>query len=158
MTGKIKLETQNLYEQDYQLWVETTLEQSRNGHYSGVDWENLLEEIEGITKKDKRKLMSLLTRLFEHFLKLTYWELEKEYNQAGWKGEIHNFRILIKRLLKDSPSLKPYLVEILDECYQNTVKITSQKINIFSEIFPSNPIANLEQVLDDNWLPNRLDF
>ncbi len=143
-----------LYDQDYQLWLETTLEQLRNHQYSQVDWENLLEEIEGMTKRDKRALRSLLTRLFEHFLKLAYWESEREYNQAGWKGEIQNFRSHIKDLLEDSPSLKPYLAEIIEKSYDTAVKIAQQKMEIASNVFPMAPIANVEQILDDEWLPN----
>lgn len=146
--------TKQLYDQDYQLWLEETLEQLRQGKYSQVDWENFLEEIEGMTKRDKRALKSLLTRLFEHFLKLAYWKSEREYNQAGWDAEIQNFRIQIKRLLKDSPSLKPYLAEILEECYEDSVKISSKKMKLKSNLFPGYPIANLEQILDEDWLPN----
>lgn len=145
---------EKLYDQDYQLWLETTLQQLRNHQYSKVDWENLLEEIEGMTKRDKRALRSLLTRLFEHFLKLAYWETEREYNQAGWKGEIQNFRSQIKDLLEDSPSLKPYLAEILEKSYDTAVKITQQKMEISSNVFPIAPMANVEQILDDEWLPN----
>ncbi|GBF82619.1 DUF29 domain-containing protein [Aphanothece sacrum] len=144
--------THKLYDIDYQIWLETTLEQLRNGQYSDVDWENLLEEIEGMTRSDKRALKSLLTRLFEHLLKLAYWESEREYNQAGWEAEIENFRILIKELLEDSPSLKPYLREILDKSYQDAVKVTYKKTRLPSNTFPVYPIANLEQILDDDWL------
>ncbi|MEA5536396.1 DUF29 domain-containing protein [Crocosphaera sp. XPORK-15E] len=151
MTQKTTSPTQKLYDKDYQLWLETTLENLRQCQYSDVDWENLLEEIEGMTRSDKRALKSLLTRLFEHFLKLAYWQSEREYNQAGWKAEIRNFRIQIKRLLKDSPSLKPYLAEIIEECYEDAVNITSEKMSILSKTFPVYPIANIEQILDDNW-------
>ncbi len=153
MINPIKSKTCELYDQDYQMWLETTLEQLRNSQYSQVDWENLLEEIEGMTHSDKRALKSLLTRLFEHFLKLAYWESEREYNQAGWKGEIQNFRVQIKDLLEDSPSLKPYLIDIIAKSYQNSVKIASRKMEVSSNTFPSVPIANLEQILDDNWFP-----
>ncbi|WP_107671029.1 DUF29 domain-containing protein [Cyanothece sp. BG0011] len=153
MINSTTTSTQNLYDQDYQLWLETTLEQLRQGDYSQVDWENLLEEIEGMTRRDKRALKSLLTRLFEHFLKLAYWETERNYNQAGWIAEIRNFRIQIKDLLEDSPSLKPYLKEILEQCYKNAVKITSDKMQISPKQLPSDPIANLEQILDEDWLP-----
>ncbi len=153
MIQSIKTSIKKLYDQDYQLWLETTLEQLRNSEYSQVDWENLLEEIEGMTRRDKRALKSLLTRLFEHFLKLAYWKSEREYNQAGWKGEIRNFRVRIKRLLKDSPSLKPYLAEIIEECYQDARRITCDKMQISTKQLPSDSIANLEQILDENWLP-----
>jgi hypothetical protein len=69
------------------------------------------------------------------------------------EGEIQNFRIQIKRLLKDSPSLKPYLAEILEECYQDAVRITYKKTRLPSNTFPAYSIANLEQILDEDWLP-----
>lgn len=153
MIGQTESTTQKLYDIDYQIWLETTLEQLRNGQYSDVDWENLLEEIEGMTRSDKGALKSLLTRLFERFLKLTYWESERLYNQAGWEAEIENFRIQIKELLEDSPSLKPYLREILYKSYQDAVKVTYKKTRLPSNTFPVYPMANLEQVLDNNWLP-----
>ena len=62
MIQSTTISTEKLYDQDYQLWLETTLEQLRNSEYSQVDWENLLEEIEAMTRRDKRALKSLLTR------------------------------------------------------------------------------------------------
>lgn len=150
---KIFSQTQSLYELDYQLWLETTWAQLRQGQYTEVDWENLLAEIQGMTKSDKRALKSLLTRLFEHFLMLRYWQSEREYNQAGWEREIENFRIQIKDLLEDSPSLKPYLREIFDKSYQDAVRLTCKKTRIPFNTFPVNPIVNLAQVLEDDWLP-----
>lgn len=76
----------------------------------------------------------------------------REYNQAGWKGEIRNFRIQIRDLLADSPSLTSYLRDILDKCYQDAVKIVADKMKRSFTSFPFSPIANLEQILDDNWL------
>ena len=32
-------------------------------------------------RSDKLALKRLLTRLFEHLLKIAYWESEREYNQ-----------------------------------------------------------------------------
>ncbi len=107
----------NLYDSDYQLWLESTINQLRQGDFQAVDWPNLLEELADLGKSERRALESLLTRLLEHLLKLTYWQYQRDYNQAGWKKEIRNFRIQIKKILKDSPSLKSYLREILQECY-----------------------------------------
>jgi hypothetical protein len=47
------MEVQNLkelYETDFYLWVMENLKLLRAGQYELVDWENLLEEIEGIGK------------------------------------------------------------------------------------------------------------
>jgi hypothetical protein len=33
----------NLYDSDYQLWLESTINQLRQGDFQAVDWQNLLE-------------------------------------------------------------------------------------------------------------------
>lgn len=153
MTIQIHSSLQSLYEQDYQLWLESTIEQLRQGEFSSVDWKNLIEELETVGRSDKRAIKSLLTRLFEHSLKLAYWETERAYNANKWKSEITTFRVQIKELLKDSPSLKPYLIEVFNESYQNAREIMSRLISCKIEYFPDQSIASVEQVLDNNWFP-----
>jgi hypothetical protein len=142
-----------LYDTDYQLWLETTLEQLRRGDFQAVDWQNLLEELADLGKNDRRALESLLTRLLEHLLKLAYWESEREHNQRGWKKEIRNFRIQLKKILKDSPSLKPYLASILEECYLDARKLLIDETGLDASVFPLEVLASLEKILDENWLP-----
>ncbi|MDD1416208.1 DUF29 domain-containing protein [Dolichospermum sp. ST_con] len=144
--------TQTLYDQDYYLWLRTTINQLRTGKFSEVDLENLLEELETMGKSEKRAIESLLTKLLVHLLKLKCWDSERERNQGHWLGEIRTFRRQITKSLKDSPSLKPYILEIFDECYQDARKEASDRSQLPIDIFPLIPIASLEQILDD-WLP-----
>jgi hypothetical protein len=106
-----------------------------------------------LSKREKRKLQNLLKRLCEHLLKLKYWESEIERNKRHWRGEITNFRQQIQYQLEDSPSLKTYLVQIYTLCYQDSRQIESQKSGLPLNTFPEDPIALLEQILDENWLP-----
>jgi hypothetical protein len=39
---------QQLYETDYMLWLEKTLEQIKHKQIDQIDWDNLAEEIEGL--------------------------------------------------------------------------------------------------------------
>lgn len=144
--------TQTLYDQDYYLWLRTTINQLRTGKFSEVDLENLLEELETMGKSEKRAIESLLTKLLVHLLKLKCWDSERERNQGHWLGEIRTFRRQITKSLQDSPSLKPYILEIFDECYQDARKEASDRSQLPIDIFPLIPIASLEQILDD-WLP-----
>jgi hypothetical protein len=153
MVTQIKTENKSLYETDYNLWVLETVKKLENRDLDSLDWENLIEEVLSLSRSDKRKLESLLMKLIEHLLKLVYWESERERNKGHWQGEIRNFRIQIKRLLKDSPSLKPYLRCVFEECYQNACKIASDRSRLALNTFPEKPIASLEQILDENWLP-----
>jgi hypothetical protein len=43
--------TQTLYDQDYYLWLRTTINQLRTGKFFEVDLENLLEELETMGRK-----------------------------------------------------------------------------------------------------------
>jgi hypothetical protein len=150
----INITVPTLYDTDYQLWLETTLEQLRRGDFQSVDWQNLFEELADLGKNDRRALESLLTRLLEHLLKLSYWESEREYNQRGWKKEIRNFRIQLKKILKDSPSLKPYLASILEECYFDARNLLIDETGLDASVFPPEVLASLEEILDENWLPD----
>ena len=144
----------NLYDSDYQLWLESTINQLSRGDFQAVDWPNLLEELADLGKNNRRALKSLLTRLLEHLLKLTYWQSQRDYNQAGWKKEIRNFRLQIADLLADSPSLKSYLREILAKCYLDARNLLIDETKLDASIFPGEVLANLEEILDENWLPD----
>ncbi|MEH1827942.1 DUF29 domain-containing protein [Nostoc sp. C052] len=149
----IQSATQTLYYEDYYLWLRTTINQLRAGQFSTVDLDNLLEELETMGRREKRTIESLLIKLLEHLLKLKCWDEERERNQGHWKGEIRTFRREIKKALKDSPSLKSYILEIFDECYQDARTEASDRSQLAIDIFPLIPIASLEQILDENWFP-----
>jgi hypothetical protein len=141
-----------LYDTDYQLWLLTTIQQLQEQDFEAVDWKNLIEELDGLAKQQQYELENRLIQLFEHLLKLAYWDSEREYNARGWKGSIREQRKQILRLLKKNPSLKPYLVEVFAGCYADARDITIDKTGLFPENFPLEPIATIEQTLDESWL------
>ena len=153
MVSDLKQLQESLYDTDYNLWIEETVKKLQAKDFETLDLENLIEEVSDLSRREKKKLKNLLIRLFEHLLKLAYWESEREYNQGHWEGEIINFRQQINDELKDSPSLKPYLLDIFLECYQKGRAIASKRSQLPLNIFPSSPIGNIEQILDENWLP-----
>ncbi|HLO88388.1 MAG TPA: DUF29 domain-containing protein [Nostocaceae cyanobacterium] len=153
VTPIIQPTNQTLYEQDYYLWLRTTINQLRTGQFSAVDLDNLLEELEDMGRSEKRAIKSLLLKLLEHLLKLKCWDSERERNQGHWQAEIRTFRIQIKDELADSPSLKPYILEIFDKSYQEARKLASDRSQLPIDKFPLIPIGSLEQVLDENWFP-----
>ena len=153
MIFDLKQSQKNLYDTDYNLWLEETVKQLQAKDFNAIDWQNLIEEIASLGRSEKRRIQSLLTRLFEHLLKLAYWESEKEYSKGHWEGEIMNFRKQIHKELKASPSLKRYLIEVFDECYLDGRDIASKRAQLPLDTFPASPIGNVEQILDENWLP-----
>jgi len=143
----------DLYEQDYYLWIEETRSLLENHQFSDLDLDNLIEEISDMGKSQRQSLKSYLTRLLEHLLKLVYWQSELEYNQRGWKNEIRNFRRAIKRIIADSPSLQPYLIEIFNNSFQEA-RISFIELSGMAENLVSlAPICTIEQALNEDWFP-----
>ncbi len=152
---KITQQQKKLYDTDYNLWVLETVRKLENREFNLLDLENLIEEVLDLSKRTKRKLQSLLIKLIEHLLKFTYWELERENNRGHWLAEIRSFRQQIDLELEDSPSLKPYLLEIFEDCYQKGRTLAVDRSQLPPDTFPKEPIANLEKILDENWLPHQ---
>ena len=117
------------YEQDYFQWSQEQSKLLKERKFELLDVENLAEEIESLGKSDRRQLESLFLRLFEHLLKRRYVGIQECYR--GWDIEIRNFSRQIKRLLKDSPSLKNYLEEIAPDCYQEAIDSVSQDYELY---------------------------
>jgi len=153
MSAQTHPTSHTLYDQDYYLWLETMIQQLRQGQFSSIDWENLIEELESMGRSEKQALESLLNRLWEHLLKLTYWESERDYNRRGWKGEITNFRISIQEILEDSPSRKADLEKVFEKSYLDAREIVINTTGFPPKTFPTQPIAPLDKVLDKDWFP-----
>ena len=107
------------YDQDFALWVAENIALLKAKNYDAVDWENLIEEVEGLTRSDKRELENRLITLFEHALKRRYVSLQDCYR--GWKVTLKRTQKQLRRVLKDSPSLRNYFVSIIEECYQDAL-------------------------------------
>ncbi|MFB2923529.1 DUF29 domain-containing protein [Aerosakkonema funiforme] len=134
------------YGTDYHQWIKETVHQLKERNFNEVDWDNLIEELESMGKSDKRALLSLLTRLLEHLLKLSYWEGEKERSGNHWAAEIVNFRAQIQSRLEDSPSLRSELEAMYAKAYPVAVKSVSKLF-----LLPNDAHISLEQALDEDW-------
>lgn len=138
-----------MYETDYYQWTQQQAEALRHKQLQLIDWQNLIEEIEGLGRSEKRKLESYLARLLDHLLTLSFWEEEKFYNKSHWETEVANFRFEIEKVLKENPSLANLIEPIWDEIYDKRVKIMSRSFTI-----PNHARISLSEALDDDWFPN----
>lgn len=153
INSEIKTKLALLYDTDYQCWLDETVAQLKVCDFGNLDLQNLIEEIESLGKSDKRAISSYLMRLCEHFLKLRYWESEREHCLRSWKLEVANFRLQIQAILKDSPSLKNYLSDNFEPEYRNGRKLFLNASELNARLIPEEPDFTLEQALDEDWLP-----
>ncbi len=108
-----------LYEQDFALWIDDTVARLKAHQFDQLDLDNLIEEVESLGRRDKRELESRLRVLFSHLLKRCY--VSSPENCRGWELTIREQRVELKGLLKQSPSLKNYLSTEFDEVYDSAL-------------------------------------
>ncbi len=150
MATELQPSQKSLYENDFVRWVETTVEQLRNQDYASVDWANLIEEIEDMSKRERKSLKSNLIVILLHLLK---WQYQSEFRSGSWKGSIREHRRRIKEDLKDSPSLIPYFQEIFADCYENAREQAADETGLSLETFPLNCHYTPDLALDSEFLP-----
>ena len=137
-----------LYEQDYLLWLEATAQLLREGHLSAIDITNLLEEIEDMGRSEKRAVYGNLKILLMHLLKHQY---QPEQRSNSWVATIVEHRQRLKKAFGDSPSLQPYFVEIVNECYQDARELAAAETGIAVEVFPVSTPFTSEEVLKSDY-------
>jgi hypothetical protein len=152
MTTQISIKTKinSIYEEDFYLWIETTAQLLKEGRFSELDMENLIEEIETMGRSEKKALKSNLVIILLHLLK---WQYQPNKRSGSWKSSIFEHRRRLKEDLTQSPSLKPFLKDIFDECYQNSRKEASYETGLSLKVFPLESPFTVEEILNEYFLP-----
>src|SRR5450631_2923284 len=91
------------YDDDFALWAEEQAAALREGRFSELDMPHLLEEIDDLSNRKRDALLSRMTTLAFHLLKLHY---QPEQASGSWLGTIISRATRIRRLIEASPSLR----------------------------------------------------
>ena len=145
-----QINAKTLYEQDFNLWLEETVNLLKNRQLDQLDYDNLIEEIESMARKDKRALESNLEQILMHLLK---WQYQKNKRSNSWRYSIIEHRNRLKKDFRDSPSLKPYFDDVLEDCYQTAREFASEQTGLDIKTFPIDIPFTKEQILSSNYLP-----
>ena len=138
------------YTADFNLWIKQTAQLLRQRRWHDIDLEHLIEEVEDFGKSERRGIASQLIRLLLHLLK---WQYQRERRSDSWLDSITDARTQIELAIEDSPSLKNYPAEQLEQCYQRSRRQASQQTKIPIYVFPEECPYPLNLVLQENWFP-----
>lgn len=139
-----------LYEQDFYLWTQTTIELLKQGRLAEIDLENLIEEIAAMGRSEKKALKSNLEAVLLHLLKYKY---QPEKRSGSWRASIREHRKRLRESFADSPSLKPYFAEVFSKCYEDARLLAADETELHLTTFPEQSPFTPEQVLDADFLP-----
>lgn len=140
-----------LYDKDFNLWIEKTVNTLEVGEFNALDVEHLIEEIADMGRNTKREIFSRLKVLLMHLLK---WKYQPEKRTSSWINTIDEQREQLELILNDSPSLKPYLEEIFSDCYQKATRAAVNETHLPKQVFPVDCPFSQAQVLDIDYFPN----
>ena len=138
------------YLTDFNLWIDNTAQLLREQRWHEIDVVHLIEEIEDLGKSERRALVSQLTRLLLHLLK---WQYQPQRRSDSWLDSITDARTQIELAIEDSPSLRNYPAEKLEESYTRARRTAAKQTNMDISVFPNPCPYSLELVLAENWLP-----
>jgi hypothetical protein len=154
--ASIRNSPSDLYTRDYYAWLQDQVRALREHRIEDLDWENVAEEIEGLSNNERRAIESQLARLAEHLLKLQYSRgMSRDYDARGRRVSAKGARFAIQKLLRESPSLRPKLAEMLPDAYYAGRLKALRDPELSEDDLPELSPWTVEQVMDDNFLPDR---
>lgn len=146
-----------LHDRDFYAWTKEQVELLRRARDSGsnlaLDWDGLIEEIEGLGATEKRELTSNLARVLEHLGKLA-WSRASDPRRV-WTLSVREHRERVSIQLRDSPSLRRLVPQALEDAWRIAHTRIERSLGALPDgrPLPETCPFTAEQVLDPAWYP-----
>jgi hypothetical protein len=139
------------YDSDFYGWVQQQTALIRQGQWSELDAQNLLEELESLGRSEKRALISQVARLCAHLLK---WRYQPAKRSRSWVLNIRSARQEIAAILRDNPSLRAKLPEVFADGYDRGRLMALEETGLadheIPEVAPFDWQTAIDQAIDLN--------
>ena len=134
------------YAGDFYGWTQDQAEALRRRSVNEIDWDNLLEEIEGLGQSQANQLDSRLTLLMAHLLQ---WSLQPTRRTRSWVLTVREQRRRIARLLERNPSLRSRLAEIYADAYPSAVTMAADETGLADGAFSPAPPFTFDAAMSE---------
>lgn len=121
------------YDEDFARWAFEQAALLRDGASTGLDIENIAEELETLGRGEFSALRSALAVLVMHMLK---WDHQPQRRSRSWAISIRVQRDHAERQIKENPSLKPRLGEALTGAYKIARLTAADETKLSLRTFP----------------------
>ena len=137
-----------LYETDLHAWAMEQAALIRHLRPTGLDAENIAEELETLGRSEKREILSRLDILLLHLLKFRF---QPENRKGGWEATIKVQRSRLKKVLAENPSLGRLPAEQLADEYQDVRLEATVETGLPETTFPETCPFTIEEIMDDGF-------
>ena len=124
----------------------------RARRFGELDLDNLIEEVEDLSRRERDAVESFVETLVEHFLKLAFSSAERP--RRGWLVTVDKHRAKLARKL--TTTLRNHLEAELPALYarlRRPVARQLEKDRVRSDALPLDCPYTLNQILDADWYP-----
>jgi hypothetical protein len=139
------LDKPSLYDTDYVAWLAEQAAHLRAWRLAALDIDNVAEELESLMRKERRQLANRLEVLIQDLLK---WDHQPDRRANRWRSTIQEQRTRIRRLLNDSPSLKPELEPTCRDVYADAVRAAAIETLVTVSVFPAELPYAVEEIFE----------
>jgi Domain of unknown function DUF29 len=141
---------QELYELDFFEWTQAQAQLLSQGCFESADISHIAEELADLGKRDRRETESFLERLIAHLLK---WQMQPAKRSISWRSSIRDSRAQLRRIFKQSPSLRRYAGESIADVYPDARGKASIETGLPLAACPTACPYSFDQLMDDDFLP-----
>ena len=133
--------TETLYDADFFAWTEQQAEALRRAARDRanvpLDWENIAEEIESLGRSDRHAAESQIENIIAHLLKLGCSPALRP--RLKWKHETDVFRRQLARTLRESPSLRSKVPDMIAEIWPAGLRALESELRMRGELKAASP-------------------
>jgi uncharacterized protein DUF29 len=153
MATRVKPVPSQLYDQDFYAWSKAQADLLRDGRYSELDLDHLIEEISDLGDALKRSVRNRLRTIMEHLLKLQHSPAEDP--RPAWRATVRTQRIKLRDGL--NASIRREVEAELPELYADARALADGALRDHGESAPAEALPrtcpySLDQITRD-WLP-----
>ena len=139
------------YETDFYGWAIEQAALLRTRRLNEADLDNIAEEIESMGRSEKRELVNRLAVLLAHLLK---WQFQPGLHSTSWRLTLVEQRDRLAEHLRDNPSLKPMVPDIVRTAYRYARLAAQRETGLADSVFPATCPYSFDQVTDEQFWPS----
>ena len=146
---------------DFYAWLVAQVHAIREHRLEAIDWENVAEELDGMSRSLTLALTSHLRVMMTHLLKWTYQADERELHLRSWRTSIVNARREIHDALEESPSLgnDETFRRLFERAYHGARPVAAAELGLsdreMNRIFRAECPWTFAQFMTEGFLPEQ---
>jgi hypothetical protein len=142
----------DLYEDDFPLWAERQAALLRARRFDELDLDNLIEEVEDLSRRERKSVESYVDTIIEHLLKAALSPSNRP--RRGWLVTIDKQRAKLAREL--TATLRNHLQSELPALYAGIRRPVARQLEedkVSPDALPAVCPYTLDQIIDPDWYP-----